>query len=127
MDRVSHCSKEEKKVWRKVSEEGLDVVASELKKILEKPSVIILSGEVGAGKTTFTKKFVGTQGSVYSPSYSLINEVGDYHKIFRPEFYDYWVDNFESYKDEIDTNSKNIGKYISNSDIFLLNHKLGRF
>mgnify|MGYP001287437825 CR=1 FL=1 len=77
MDRVSHCNKEEKKVWRKISEEGLDVVASELKKILEKPSVIILSGEVGAGKTTFTKKFVGTQGSVYSPSYSLINEVGD--------------------------------------------------
>lgn len=57
----------------------------------------------------------------------LINEVGDYHKIFRPEFYNYWVDNYEIYKEELNLNRKNIGKFISNKDIFLLNHKLGRF
>ena len=77
MDRVSDVIKKEKKVWRKVSEQDLETVATELKMILEKPSVIILSGEVGVGKTTFTKKFVGFQGAVHSPSYSLINEVGD--------------------------------------------------
>ena len=78
MDRVSWADKKEKKVWKKVSESDLASVASELKDILEKPSVIILSGEVGVGKTTFTKEFIGNSGDVHSPSYSLINEVGNF-------------------------------------------------
>ena len=78
MDRVSWADKKERKVWKKVSGKDLESVALELKVILEKPSVIILSGEVGAGKTTFTKEFIGNSGDVHSPSYSLINEVGSF-------------------------------------------------
>ena len=75
---MSLSNKKERKVWKKVSEQDLPTIASELKVILEKPSVIILSGEVGVGKTTFTKEFIGGNGEVHSPSYSLINEVGSF-------------------------------------------------
>ena len=78
LDRVSWADKKERKVWKKVSEQDLASLASELKAILVKPTVIILSGEVGAGKTTFTKEFIGNSGDVHSPSYSLINEVGSF-------------------------------------------------
>jgi len=73
---LDSLKRKERRSWKKVVEGDLDYIASELKTVLEKPSVIILSGEVGAGKTTFTKKFVG-EDSAQSPSYSLINEVGD--------------------------------------------------
>ena len=75
---MSLSNKKERKVWKKVSEQDLPTIASELKAILEKPSVVILSGEVGVGKTTFTKEFIGDTGEVHSPSYSLINEVGSF-------------------------------------------------
>jgi len=75
---VSLSNKKERKVWKKASEQDLPSIASELKAILEKPSVIILSGEVGVGKTTFTKEFIGDNGEVHSPSYSLINEIGSF-------------------------------------------------
>ena len=75
---MSLSNKKERKVWKKVSEQDLPFIASELKSILEKPAVIILSGEVGVGKTTFTKEFIGDSGEVHSPSYSLINEVGNF-------------------------------------------------
>jgi len=73
---LGHLRKKERRIWKKVSESDLDYIASELKTVLDKPSVIILSGEVGAGKTTFTKRFA-LDGGVHSPSYSLINEVGE--------------------------------------------------
>ena len=57
----------------------------------------------------------------------LIDRVGNYHKIFRPEFYEYWVKNYDQYKDELTQNKKNIDKYINSKDIFLLNHSLGNF
>ncbi len=75
---MSWSNKKERKVWKKVSEPDLASLASELKSILKNPSVIILSGEVGVGKTTFTKEFIGDSGDVHSPSYSLINEVGSF-------------------------------------------------
>ena len=75
---MSLSDKKERKAWKKVSEPDLASLASELKSILKNPSVIILSGEVGVGKTTFTKEFIGDSGDVHSPSYSLINEVGSF-------------------------------------------------
>lgn len=62
------------RAWKKVLESDLANLASEMKEVIEPPSVILLDGVVGAGKTTFTKFFLeNKQGS--SPTYSIINEV----------------------------------------------------
>lgn len=62
------------RAWKKVVESDLANIAIELKEVVQPPCVIILEGPVGAGKTTFTKIFVG-ESPTASPTYSLINEV----------------------------------------------------
>lgn len=59
--------------WKKVFESDLGYIAYELKDLVEKPAVIFLEGEVGAGKTTFTKSFI-SDGETFSPSYSVLSE-----------------------------------------------------
>lgn len=73
--------------WKKIFEADLDSIIIELKDFLSVPAVIILSGEVGVGKTTFTKAFLKNLGegkSTTSPSYSLVNETGD---VVHSDFY----------------------------------------
>lgn len=70
--------------WKKVFESDIDNIIIELKEAVKEPCVIILSGVVGAGKTTFTKKFVGQNEETYSPSYSIINDAGD---VVHADFY----------------------------------------
>lgn len=75
--------------WKKVLENDLDYLASELREVVEKPAAIILSGPVGVGKTTFTKRFV-KDAPVQSPTYSVINEAGeiahaDFYRIKDPQ------------------------------------------
>ena len=67
---------ENKVCWKKVLEQDLEYISDEMKEILEGKSCIILSGEVGAGKTTFIQNFMkNTSGQdVLSPTYSIINE-----------------------------------------------------
>lgn len=62
------------RTWKKVLESDLVNIATEMKEVIEPPSVIILDGPVGAGKTTFTKIFLDRKGTS-SPTYSIINEV----------------------------------------------------
>lgn len=62
------------RTWKKVLESDLANIALEMKEVIEPPSVIILDGPVGAGKTTFTKMFLDRKGTA-SPTYSIINEV----------------------------------------------------
>ncbi|MBT7608875.1 MAG: tRNA (adenosine(37)-N6)-threonylcarbamoyltransferase complex ATPase subunit type 1 TsaE [Bacteriovoracaceae bacterium] len=62
--------------WKKVYESDLPNIVEDVRDFVELPSVIVLSGEVGAGKTTFSKAFIN-QGETSSPSYSLINEIGN--------------------------------------------------
>ncbi len=62
------------RTWKKVLESDLANMAIEMKEVIEPPSVIILDGPVGAGKTTFTKFFLDRKGTS-SPTYSIINEV----------------------------------------------------
>lgn len=69
--------------WKKVYESDLSYIVYELKEILETPSLVILEGALGAGKTTFTKCFSGSEETV-SPSYSLVSEVKD---IVHADFY----------------------------------------
>ncbi len=60
--------------WAHVLESDLNDLSSEIKKEVLAPAVIILTGEMGAGKTTFTRAFIN-RGETSSPSYSIIHEV----------------------------------------------------
>ena len=67
---------EEEIIWKKVYEADLPAIIEEVRDFVESPSVIILSGELGAGKTTFSKVFID-KGSTSSPTYSVIHEIGN--------------------------------------------------
>ena len=66
--------------WKKVLEQDLEYISDEMKEHLEGKSCIILSGEVGAGKTTFIQSFMKNTADdeVLSPTYSIINEQDDF-------------------------------------------------
>lgn len=75
--------------WKKVFESDLTYIAYELKEYVSKPAVIILNGEMGAGKTTFVKTFLSDK-KVTSPTYTLINESGeavyaDFYRLESPQ------------------------------------------
>ena len=57
--------------------EELPPLAQKVKKLLQAPCVIALTGEMGAGKTTFVQSFANHSTQPTSPSYSLINKMGD--------------------------------------------------
>ena len=62
-------------------------IACEYAKTLKKGDVVILNGDLGAGKTAFTKgvaKAFGLDG-VTSPTYAYLNVYGDY--IYHYDFY----------------------------------------
>ncbi len=75
--------------WKKVFEPDLGYIAYELKDMIEAPSVIILNGPMGSGKTTFTKVFVSEtdpRSKTLSPSYSVLSETpnilhGDFYRL----------------------------------------------
>lgn len=71
------------KEWKKVYETDLSNIVSELREIIVKPALIILTGEVGSGKTTFTRHFCDI-GEITSPTYAMINEVG---RLAHADFY----------------------------------------
>ena len=64
--------------------EQLPLLAEKIKKNLETPCVVILTGEIGSGKTTFVQFFAGQSGMLTSPTYSLINTIDD---IVHADFY----------------------------------------
>ena len=56
--------------------QDIPYVVNEFKDIIAKNSVIILEGDLGAGKTTFVKNFLD-KDKVSSPTYSLVNQYED--------------------------------------------------
>lgn len=74
----------ELRMWKKVFENDLDNIIHEMRDVLSLPAVLILTGPVGAGKTTFTRFFAHAQegelenpcpeDQVSSPTYGLIQE-----------------------------------------------------
>ena len=73
--------------WKKVYESDLDSILMEFMDSVESPSVLILEGDLGAGKTTFTKKFINSiypEADVSSPTYSLVQDIGE---VVHADFY----------------------------------------
>ena len=59
------------------NETELIALGKQLGKLIEKQDVIILSGDLGAGKTTFTKgiaKGLGIDQMIKSPTYTIVRE-----------------------------------------------------
>ena len=59
------------------NETELIALGKQLGKLLEKQDLIILSGDLGAGKTTFTKgiaKGLGIDQMIKSPTYTIVRE-----------------------------------------------------
>jgi tRNA threonylcarbamoyladenosine biosynthesis protein TsaE len=70
--------------WKKAFETDLEYIVEEVKELIATPSVIILSGPLGAGKTTFARYFFGKSEDVASPTYSMVNEHGN---VLHADFY----------------------------------------
>lgn len=73
--------KKKRKSWTKVFVDDLEYVSFELKKEITEPALILLEGELGAGKTTFAKTFCEQTNS---PTYSVLTEHDD---ILHGDFY----------------------------------------
>jgi tRNA threonylcarbamoyladenosine biosynthesis protein TsaE len=69
--------------WKKVYRSDLPYIVYELKDLLKIPCMVILEGELGAGKTTFTQMFMGEKETL-SPTYSIISE---YKNFLHADFY----------------------------------------
>ncbi len=64
------------KKWGKVFEDDLNHLINELEEFVDLPALIVLEGEVGAGKTTFTRHFLKNEGGL-SPTYSVLTETSN--------------------------------------------------
>lgn len=75
--------------WKKVFKSDLSYIVYELKDLAKIPSMIVLEGDLGAGKTTFTQAFIG-EASTLSPTYSILSETknflhADFYRIEKNE------------------------------------------
>ena len=71
------------KSWNCQAESDLEFIALDLLNYTKTPMAVILTGVVGAGKTTFSKYFANTITNhsdeyVSSPTYSIINEMENF-------------------------------------------------
>jgi tRNA threonylcarbamoyladenosine biosynthesis protein TsaE len=60
-----------------IDEAAMASLAAKLASLVEPPLVVYLEGDLGAGKTSFTRAFIralGHQGSVKSPTYGLLED-----------------------------------------------------
>ena len=74
------------------SDEETRVLGGRLARMLPERGVVVLIGEVGAGKTTLTKGIVEALGAapadeVSSPTFTLIHEYGDPVRVYHVDLY----------------------------------------
>lgn len=80
---------QEKRIITKSSQETFDF-GKHLGEAIDFPLIIFLQGQMGAGKTLFSKGFVAGMGiddEVTSPTYTLVNEYGSPPRIFHFDLY----------------------------------------
>ena len=69
--------------WELPSEEDAQALAARFAAVTRAPAVFYLSGDLGAGKTTFARAYIhalGYQGYVKSPSYGLLETYRTQHQ-----------------------------------------------
>ena len=101
-------AKKEIRAWKKVFESDLLYVVSEIKETITRPAMIILTGELGAGKTSLVKAFAHDQ-NLTSPTYSLIYESSN---LVHADFYR--IENLE------DIIHLELNLYVENKDYFFV-------
>src|ERR1700761_8638672 len=74
------------------SDEETRALGRELAALLPEQGVVLLIGDLGAGKTTLTKGIVegrnaGSADDVSSPTFTLIHEYGDPVKVYHVDLY----------------------------------------
>lgn len=111
------------------SENETRELAKKIAEKLQAGDVILYSGEMGAGKTAFTKglaEYFGTEEEVTSPTFALVHEypgrvtifhfdlyrIADYDELYAIGFFDYldrggipvveWSENIPELKDELE-------------------------
>lgn len=75
--------------WKKVYRSDLGYIVYEIKDLLKAPAMLILEGDLGAGKTTFTQTFMGEK-EILSPTYAILSETrsllhADFYRIEKNE------------------------------------------
>lgn len=69
----------------------LETTCHSLLSVLPAPSIVLLEGQMGAGKTTLVKQIcqlLGVKDGISSPTYSIVNEYqGNDHLIFHFDLY----------------------------------------
>lgn len=74
-----------------ISEEETEIFAEEISEVIHSGDIVCYFGEVGAGKTVFTRglcKGLGVTGYVNSPSYIILNQYsGKKYSIFHYDLY----------------------------------------
>ena len=79
-------------VFRTSSEEETIALGEKIARELKPPAVVLLIGELGAGKTTIAKGLVRGLGAaapedVSSPTFTLIHEYGERPKVYHIDLY----------------------------------------
>ncbi len=82
----------EKHVVHIYDEEELLPLAEDLLKMFSEKRIFVFYGNLGAGKTTFIKRFcdiLGVQDTVQSPTFAIINEYNSpkYGPVYHMDFY----------------------------------------
>ena len=80
------------RVIRTRSEEETIALGEKIARTLPRPAVVLLIGDLGAGKTTLAKGIVKGLGAaapedVNSPTYTLIHEFGEKDKVYHIDLY----------------------------------------
>jgi len=79
-----------KKIYISNSLKDTQNIASEISKLISNGDCILLNGEIGAGKTTFTKfllEFLGVTSVVSSPTFTLLNEYDGIYPVYHFDMY----------------------------------------